>query len=254
MGVLNRGAIKSEAKSFIGIDTKWLKMFAACLIYYLLDSAPNYSGIVFNLGDSDYVNYSISFGSFLPLILLPFGVAVSAYYLNHIRGFNPDWKSVYTEGFNNYGKYFVTMLLNNLFIFLWSLLLLIPGIVKAYAYSQVPFIIHDNPNLSSKDARTMSDIMTKGFKADLFVLDLSFILWYILIICTFGIAGVYVLPYVSTTKAMYYENLKKHSIDSGLISAESFGIEPIPFESEPVCDEPNEYFSQDGNGEENGEF
>ena len=113
------------------------------------------------------------------------------------------------------------------FFGLWSLLFIVPGVIKGYSYSQVKYIIHDNPNLNSRDARKMSEIMTKGYKSDLFVLDLSFIAWYLLVACTAGIAIIYVTPYVETTKAMYYENLKKHAIDSGLISPDSFGIIPV---------------------------
>ena len=240
MGVLNRSAIKYEAKNFISTDTRWLKMFFAAIIIYILNNGISiyYNvSIIFSDGFTYFDDYysqgsdsSIGIGSVngvISIILLPFLVSLAGYYLNHIRGFNPEWKSIYKEGFDRFGKYLSTMLVTNIIIGLWSLLFVVPGVIKGYSYSQVKYIIHDNPNLNSRDARKMSEIMTKGYKSDLFVLDLSFIAWYLLVACTAGIAIIYVTPYVETTKAMYYENLKKHAIDSGLISPDSFGIIPV---------------------------
>ena len=240
MGVLNRSAIKYEAKNFISTDTRWLKMFFAAIIIYILNNGISiyYNvSIIFSDGFTYFDDYysqgsdsSIGIGSVngvISIILLPFLVSLAGYYLNHIRGFNPEWKSIYKEGFDRFGKYLSTMLVTNIIIGLWSLLFVVPGVIKGYSYSQVKYILHDNPNLNSQDARRMSEIMTKGYKSDLFVLDLSFIAWYLLVACTAGIAIIYVTPYVETTKAMYYENLKKHAIDSGLISPDSFGIIPV---------------------------
>lgn len=240
MGVLNRPAIKYEAKNFVSTDTRWAKMFFAAIIIYILNNGISIYYNVSNIFSNGFTYFDdyysqgaeSSFGidgvnTVINIILLPFVVSLAGYYLNHIRGFNPEWKSIYKEGFDRFGKYLSTMFVTNLIIGLWSLLFIVPGVIKFYAYSQVKYIIHDNSNLNTKDARKMSEIMTNGFKSDLFVLDLSFILWYLLVACTAGIAAIYVTPYVETTKAMYYENLKKNAIDSGLISPESFGIAPV---------------------------
>lgn len=240
MGVLNRSAIKYEAKNFISTDTRWLKMFFAAIIIYLLQDGfavwVNVKNILSNgmvyfndyYDSADNAAYGVGGTNFvISILLLPFMVSLAGYYLNHIRGFNPEWKSIYKEGFDRFGKYLSTMLVTNIIIGLWSLLFIVPGVIKGYSYSQVKYILHDNPNLNSQDARRMSEIMTKGYKSDLFVLDLSFLAWYLLVACTAGIAIIYVTPYVETTKAMYYENLKKHAIDSGLISPDSFGIIPV---------------------------
>ncbi len=233
MLVLNRSAIKNEAKSFISYDKRWWRMFIATLLVYIFSNGINIIYNVYNTvsdhgiryyDDSSTVTVGIS-APIIGIILIPFMTAICGYYLNHIRGFNPDWRSLYKEGFDRYGKYLIVGLARDIVVGLWSLLFIIPGIVKYYAYSQVDYIIHDNPNLTSSEARKMSDIMTKGYKSDLFVLDLSFILWYWLVAVSFGIAGIYVLPYNSTVKAMYYENLKKHSIDAGLIAPEAFGLQ-----------------------------
>lgn len=230
MEVLNRAAIKAEARNFIGQNRRWLSMALACLPLVLLDGVVSGTVSVVNRLTQDgdtYTQYSVGTNVFTWL-LIPFTVATAGYYLNHLRGFNPEWKSLYREGFDRYGKYFGVGFVTQLIIGLWSLLLVVPGIIKAYEYRFVYEIIHDNPNLSPIQARELSRRMTYGFKGDLFVLDLSFFLWYILVGFTFGIALFYVGPYVYCTESMYYENLKNYAISTGKAAPEEFGIYPVP--------------------------
>lgn len=226
--ILNRPAIKAEAKSFIGQNARWWKMTLATIALYLLNGGISiYVNIVTVINRDDpstTVGYS---SSIITLLLIPFTIAASGYYLNHIRGFNPEWKSLYNEGIDNYGSYLVTGVLVNVFTFLWSLLFVVPGIIKSLAYSQAKYVIHDNPRLKGKEAIEISKRMTNGFKGDLFSMYLSFIGWYILVGLTGGILSIYVTPYVETTAAMYYENLKRYSIENGIVAPEAFGIAPV---------------------------
>ncbi len=226
--ILNRPAIKAEAKSFIGQNARWWKMTLATIALYLLNGGISiYVNIVTAINHDDpstTVGYS---SSIITLLLIPFTIAASGYYLNHIRGFNPEWKSLYKEGIDNYGSYLVTGVLVNVFTFLWSLLFVVPGIIKSLAYSQAKYVIHDNPRLKGKEAIEISKRMTNGFKGDLFSMYLSFIGWYILVGLTGGILSIYVTPYVETTAAMYYENLKRYSIENGIVAPEAFGIAPV---------------------------
>lgn len=226
--ILNRPAIKAEAKSFIGQNARWWKMTLATIALYLLNGGISiYVNIVTVINRDDpstTVGYS---SSIITLLLIPFTIAASGYYLNHIRGFNPEWKSLYKEGIDNYGSYLVTGVLVNVFTFLWSLLFVVPGIIKSLAYSQAKYVIHDNPRLKGKEAIEISKRMTNGFKGDLFSMYLSFIGWYILVGLTCGILSIYVTPYVETTAAMYYENLKRYSIENGIVAPEAFGIAPV---------------------------
>ncbi len=116
---------------------------------------------------------------------------------------------------NDFVPVFLINLLTYLFTFFWSLLFFIPGVIKYYSYSQSNFIYKD---LSThKDVRTMgatsfiseSRSLMKGHKARLFFLDLSFIGWYLLGGLTFGIALLWVYPYVTATKAAFYNDLAK---------------------------------------------
>ncbi len=226
--ILNRPAIKAEAKSFIGQNARWWKMTLATIALYLLNGGISiYVNIATAINHDDpstTVGYS---SSIITLLLIPFTIAASGYYLNHIRGFNPEWKSLYKEGIDNYGSYLVTGVLVNVFTFLWSLLFVVPGIIKSLAYSQAKYVIHDNPRLKGKEAIEISKRMTNGFKGDLFSMYLSFIGWYILVGLTGGILSIYVTPYVETTAAMYYENLKRYSIENGIVAPEAFGIAPV---------------------------
>ena len=112
------------------------------------------------------------------------------------------------DSFKNLGPVFIANLLTMIFTFLWSLLFLIPGIVKSYSYAMTNYILIDNPNLGGNDAITESRKMMNGHKLDLFLLDLSFIGWFILSIFTAGILLIYVEPYHHAARAKFYDDLK----------------------------------------------
>lgn len=119
----------------------------------------------------------------------------------------------------NRGRYkgiVLTMLWKDFLNFLWFLLLVIPGIVKAYAYSMVPYILADNPNIGYKRAVELSVQMTDGEKFNIFVLGLSFLGWYLLGALAFGLGGLFVNPYKNATEAELYLVLKENAINKGL--------------------------------------
>ncbi|NFE18316.1 DUF975 family protein [Clostridium botulinum] len=125
------------------------------------------------------------------------------------------------------GSYFgvmVTMLLRSIYTFLWTLLLVIPGIIKGYAYSMVPYILADNPSIGAERAIQLSNRMTDGEKWDMFVLDLSFLGWYILGMLALGIGVIFVNPYVDSTKAELYLILRKKAIEDGSTSCEELNV------------------------------
>lgn len=106
-----------------------------------------------------------------------------------------------------------TLFFMDLFIGLWSLLFVVPGIVKYYEYSMIPYILADDPNISRKEAFMKSKKLMSGNKWRAFVLTLSFIPWYILGVLTFGAVTLfYVQPYHQLTSAALYEELKKASL------------------------------------------
>lgn len=121
------------------------------------------------------------------------------------------------------GKYLnivKTMFFRSLYTFFWSLLFIIPGIIKSYSYSMVPYILAENPQMESDQAIRLSMNMTKGEKLDMWVLDLSFLGWYILGTIAFFIGVFFVMPYDFATKAELYLVLRKNAIEKGLCSAQ----------------------------------
>ena len=111
------------------------------------------------------------------------------------------------EGFKSFGDSFALSILNAIFIFLWSLLLVIPGIIKMYSYSMGYFILADRPDLSGNQARKRSMYLMKGHKWQLFCLDFYFIGWYLLSLLTLGILAFWVYPYHMTARAEFYNEL-----------------------------------------------
>jgi uncharacterized membrane protein len=108
--------------------------------------------------------------------------------------------------------------------FLWYLLFIIPGIIKSYSYSMVPYILADNPHIGSERALELSTQMTDGQKMDMFILDLSFIGWYILGALLFGIGIIFVFPYYNATKAELYLVFRENAIAQGLCRYEELFI------------------------------
>ena len=112
----------------------------------------------------------------------------------------------YDHGYLNVVK---TVFLRDLYIVLWGLLFIIPGIIKSYEYRMVNYILAENPEMNTKEVFAMSRDMMRGNKWKAFVLDLSFLGWHLLSLITIGLAGIfYVFPYRNMTNAALYEYLK----------------------------------------------
>ena len=99
----------------------------------------------------------------------------------------------------------VLSVIKNIYIFLWSLLFIIPGIVKSYAYYLAEFIAMENPEMSASDCLRKSQELMDGHKKELFVLDLSFIGWHILCMFSFGIGYLFLAPYIAQTRIHYID-------------------------------------------------
>ncbi len=111
---------------------------------------------------------------------------------------------------------------------LWFLLLIIPGIVKFYAYRMVPYILADNPEIDYKRALELSTRMTGGEKFAIFVLDLSFIGWYLLGMLAFMVGVLFVMPYQNATEAELYLILRQNAIQNGFCTYEELLLNENP--------------------------
>ena len=131
-----------------------------------------------------------------------------------VDGDNNFVSNLFKNTFHGYWKNLGTSLLMGIYVFLWSLLFLIPGIIKSLSYSMTPYILKDYPELTADQAITLSMKMMKGHKLDLFWLCLSFFGWGILNIFTLGIGTLWLMPYVMTTMAAFYQNLNTEYINN----------------------------------------
>ena len=112
---------------------------------------------------------------------------------NHYE--NPAINEIFQGFKGNYLNVVKIMFIMELKIMLWLLLLVVPGIIKAYEYSMIPYLLAENPNITMDEAFSLSEQMTTGQKMNLFVLDLSFLGWYFLGFLCFGIGALFVKPY-----------------------------------------------------------
>ena len=142
------------------------------------------------------------------LVAYPLTVSMSKFLLDNREG-KASSNDIFYGFTAGYGNVILNMFMMNLFIALWSLLLIVPGIVKAYSYRMVPFLVAERPEIDYKEALDTSRKMMDGEKMNAFVLDLSFLGWMLLTALTCGILGVfYTVPYMSQTNAELYVTLK----------------------------------------------
>jgi uncharacterized membrane protein len=153
----------------------------------------------------------ISFTSMsYPLGLLisgPITLGLSIFYLKIIRDEPAEVVDVFKGFEENFVGAFLLSLLTSLFTFLWSLLFIVPGIIKALAYNMAPYILADNLEMSASDAIKASMKMMDGNKGRLFSLYISFIGWFLLAMFTCGVGIIFLMPYVETARAHFYQDL-----------------------------------------------
>lgn len=173
---------------------KWPMAAVAALIY---------SAIAGGLSSIPFIGW---IGSLLVGLPVAYGFAVLM--LGVFRGAEEVDLGVLFAGFQEYSRILSTKLLQAVYTFLWSLLLLIPGIIKYYSYGMTDYILKDEPGLCNNAAIERSMAMMEGNKMKLFLLDLSFIGWAILCLFTFGLGFFVLQPYMQVARAAFYEDLK----------------------------------------------
>lgn len=110
--------------------------------------------------------------------------------------------------FGYFGTGFSQRFLRSLYVLLWSLLFVIPGVIKEYGYSMTPFILAEHPNLTASQAISLSEDIMDGHKAELFFLDLSFIGWSFLSALTLNLGNIALNPYKNAARAAFYRQLQ----------------------------------------------
>lgn len=153
------------------------------------------------------VAFAIAF-AITAFLLNPLELGCKRFFLRNLN-MKAEVKEVCFSFDHSYMNIVKTLFFRDLYTFLWSLLFIIPGIIKAYEYQMIPYLLAEHPDMPKDQAFAISRQMMKGQKWNAFVLDLSFLGWSILSLFTLGILGLfYVNPYKYSTKAALYETLR----------------------------------------------
>ena len=197
------------------LEGKWgtfvLMTFLMLVIQTILQ-IPGYIGSLLEILSPENVLASLSFSNIsniLSLLALPLSWGLTVSLLRNHREESVDLENLF-DGFRGgrYTRVFCALFLVNLFTFLWALLLIIPGIMKAFSYALTPYIIMDEPELTARQAITRSCEIMQGRRWKLFCLYLSFIGWGILCLLTFGIGFLWLVPYMNASIAAFYEDAR----------------------------------------------
>ena len=147
----------------------------------------------------------------LKLVMVIVGVGFTLFILNTVRGAGAATGNL-LDGFGVFWRILLLSLVESVLILLWSLLLIVPGIIAAYRYSMATYVLLDHPEYGVMDCIRESKSLTEGRKGELFVLDLSFLGWLLLSCLPYigYLVSVWVTPYYALTHAMYYERFSGH--------------------------------------------
>ncbi|PEO64701.1 hypothetical protein CN572_27735 [Bacillus wiedmannii] len=202
-----------KRESLDALKGKWGLAVGATLLVGILIGAVEIltTGIFSIFWGWEEANESLTVTIIAMFIIGPLTVGASYFVLNVIRGTNARIGHIF-RWFNDGSKFmksFLTYLLMNVYLVLWTLLLIIPGIIKSFSYSMTYFILNDHPEYTANQAITESRRMMNGHKMDYFLLCLSFLGWFILSILTLGIGFLWLVPYFYTTSAAFYEEISK---------------------------------------------
>lgn len=238
-----REMIKNRAKAVLSLN--YWKAFVISFVLLLAGGGPNRGGSNGG-GTNNFANYGNSLNNealmaisktaifiasiaLILIILRVFAgymleVGARKFFVRAAEGETNMGYLGYCFKEGRYASVLITMLLRSIYTFLWTLLLIIPGIVKSYAYSMVPYILADNPNIGYNRAIQLSNEMTYGEKFDMFILDLSFIGWYILGSLALLVGTLFVNPYYDATHAELYLVLRRNAIEKGITSCRELNL------------------------------
>lgn len=198
---------------------------------YLYPKTPRY---YMSVNDPQYVFGGLLGWAFLFVgifVLIPLNIGENRFFVQNRFG-HTQYNNVFSGFRHGYGSSVLTTFVTYLFVGLWSLLLVVPGIIKALEYSMVPYILSDNPNIDGSRARQISRMMTDGEKGNIFVLYLSFLGWCLIPFAIdvvvayfnpllgtilFDIGMFFIQPYINASFAELYVFLRDRAIQCGMV-------------------------------------
>lgn len=233
--LFDRIQFKQQAK--LRLRKSWTLPVVITLIFYVMFFIINKDSFQFDLPDFTSIenfSYSYSFNlvpkddaiplswttSIINQILLGiFSIAFAKFFLD-MRNKNPIEFQDFLNALSLWLKGILSHLWFMLWIILWSFLFFIPGIIKAFSYSQMKYILAEFPDVSIPEAMKISIKITKGYKWDLFIMYLSFLGWMILSSLTFGIGFLWLFPYMNLSFANAYKFLLGNALNKNRITME----------------------------------
>lgn len=189
----------------------------ALLFLAVLLSVPTELFLYANLGPALF--FGLQAGSLLisTFLVVPLGVGYAVaclmlYETNDDRLSENMFKTAFSRYWHKVGG----MFLMSLKVWLWSLLLVIPGIIMAHAYAMTPYILEEHPEIGAWEASRVSQKMMRGHKFRLFRLYISFIGWALLCVPTLGVGFLWLVPYMQMSQAAFYSDLKAQQGDAAI--------------------------------------
>lgn len=242
---LDNKVIKSNARDFIRgrLWMFWSVLLVVGIIESLANSLPqwifgdrlsNLSDII--AGNPDNIPKEISSSVFgwyyvlnvlITIVLIPLNIGVAQNVLAWSRGEDVNKWKVLFSGFNSVKIFFKqvgVVVLNTILCALWTILLVVPGIIKGLAYSMYPYVLRDEPDLSVWQTLKKSEAIMKGYKGKLFLMYLSFVGWFILGAFTFGILYIWLTPYIMTSTVKFYDDVRRAYYNGNDPARPSFSI------------------------------
>lgn len=213
---MNLSISQIKKKALASLKGKWgIGVALTFLIFLITTIVPGIIEVLLSGGFSEWANQDETpliadmVNLLISFLFIPLTVASYWFFLVIARWNDPKISDIFAvyKKWELSLKLIGTSILVGIFTILWSLLLIIPGIIKGISYSQVFFLLRDNPQLSALEAITESKIRMKGYKWKYFLLNLSFIGWAFIAIFTFGIGFLWLAPYISTANATFYNEL-----------------------------------------------
>lgn len=212
---MNRKEIKAKAKEF-GFNNKWNFWKIPTLILSIAFLFGTIFGVfagLFNFDINEDSLLSDIISTILELCLIPLSIGLAQYYIKLVKGEKVDLKETLLSKYKKeyMWKIIGITITSNVIIALYSLLFVVPGIIYALKFAMLSYILAESTpeELNSKFILNKSSELINGYKMDYFNFLLSFLGWLILSALTFGILYIWVMPYMTTAKIMYYEELKK---------------------------------------------
>lgn len=228
---------KFKAAALAQLKGRWkIPVLATLLTYVLLwifcaamfgSDFRNDDGIVNVHGTSIFISYMpfrivTILGIILCAVSVVFSVAILSVHNTMLKESRKIYFSDFTNGLNQWWQAFRGGLWYILWVYSWSLLFFFPGIVKMYSYSMMFFIMAENPKIGVCKAMDISKELTRGYKGELFVLNLSFVGWAILASIPCGLGFLWLAPYMFMTKTNVYQYLKQAALDTNRVSLADF--------------------------------